>query len=111
MLSAPATLFFELGRHLAGFILDLAGEVEVAAAIASRPVDLPTGQRAFRSWAVLGEGKGANFNLSLSTSRGQEHRLLRVRGSGGSTQLDFRRDIYSEEPVGLASPILDSLPV
>ncbi len=111
MLSAPANLFFELGPHLAGFILDLAGDVRVAAAIASRPVDLPTGQRAFRSWAVLGEGKGANFNLSLSTSRGQEDRLLRVRGSGGSTQLDFGRDIYWEERAGLANPIFDSFAV
>lgn len=111
MLSAPANLFFELGPHLAGFIVDLAGDVKVSAAVASRPIDLPTGRRTFRSWAVLGEGKGANFSLSLSTNRAQEDRLLRVRGSGGSAQLDFGRDIFWEERAGSANPIFDSFAV
>ena len=106
MLSAPANLFFELGPHLAGFILDLAGDLTVGAAAASRPVDLPTGQRAFRSWAVVGEGKRSNFTLSLSTNRGQGDRLLRVRGSGGSVQLDFGRDIYWEERARPGEPDL-----
>jgi predicted dehydrogenase/nucleoside-diphosphate-sugar epimerase len=111
MLSAPANLFFEIGPHLAGFILDLAGDVKTAAAVANRPVDLPTGQRAFRSWSVIGEGERANFTLSLSIKRGQEDRLVRVRGSGGSAQLDFGRDIYWEERAGSANPIFDSFAI
>lgn len=111
MLGAPANLFFELGPHLAGFILDLLGDGEISAAVASKPVELPTGARAYRSWAVLGHGGSANFSLSVSTSRGQADRLLRVRASGGSAQLDFGRDIYWEERTEAANPIFDAFAV
>jgi predicted dehydrogenase/nucleoside-diphosphate-sugar epimerase len=111
MLSAPANLFFELGAHLAGFILDLLGQGEVRAAVSTNAVELPTGERAYRSWSVIGEHRAASFALSLSTTRGQPDRLLRVRGSGGSAQLDFGRDFLWEERTESANPIFDAYAV
>jgi nucleoside-diphosphate-sugar epimerase len=69
---------------------------------------LPTGQQAYRTWAVVGEGGGANFSLSLSTRPGQPDRLIRVRASGGSAQFDFGRDIYWEERTSTANPAFDA---
>ncbi|MFL6720874.1 MAG: NAD-dependent epimerase/dehydratase family protein [Sphingomonas sp.] len=111
MLSAPANLFFELGPHLAAFVLDLTGEAKVSAAIASKPKALPTGQQAYRWWAVLGESEAASFSVSISTSPGQPERILRVRASGGSAQLDFGRDIYWEERTETANPAFDAYSV
>jgi predicted dehydrogenase/nucleoside-diphosphate-sugar epimerase len=108
MLSAPANLFFELGPHLAAFLLDLLGEAAVRAAVASSPVELPTKQQAYRSWAAIGGGVEGSFLLSISANPGQADRLLRVRASGGSAQLDFGRDIYWEERAGPANPIFDA---
>ncbi len=108
MLGAPANLFFEVGPHLAGFILDLLGGAEVSVASASNPIDLPTGQIAFRSWNALGRHGAATFTASLSTSPGQADRLVRVRASGGSAQLDFGKDFAWEERTEAANPIFDA---
>jgi predicted dehydrogenase/nucleoside-diphosphate-sugar epimerase len=108
MLSAPANLFFELGPHIAAFILDLLGEAQVTAAHASKPLELPTGQQAFRSWSAFGEDDAASFALSVSTARGQPDRLLRLRASGGSAQFDFGRDIYWQERAGPLNPIFEA---
>jgi nucleoside-diphosphate-sugar epimerase len=111
MLSAPANLFFELGPHLVAFVLDLLGEAEVSAAMATNSADLPTGQRAYRSWSAIGRNRGAGFALSVSATRGQPDRLLRIRGSGGSAQLDFGRDFHWEERTATANPIFDAYAV
>lgn len=108
MLSAPANAFFELGPHLAAFVLDLLGPIEVTSALASRPLELSTGVRTYRSWTVTGESGSASFVLSISTSPGHPDRLLRVRASGASAQLDFGRDIYWEERETAANPIFDA---
>ena len=44
LLSSPANLFFELGPHIAAFILDLMSDAQPSAAIAANPIELPTGQ-------------------------------------------------------------------
>ncbi len=111
MLSAPANLFFELGPHLAAFVLDLLGAAEVRAAAAMNAVELPTGERAYRSWSVLGQHQAATFAMSLSTTSGQADRLLRIRASGGSAQLDFGRDFYWKEKTETANPIFDAYTV
>jgi len=108
MLGAPANLFFELGPHLAALILDLLGGGQIGVASATKPVELPTGSKAYRSWAAQGEHGPASFGISLSAAPGQTDRIVRVRGSGGSAQLDFARDIYWEERAGPANPILDA---
>jgi predicted dehydrogenase/nucleoside-diphosphate-sugar epimerase len=111
MLSAPANLFFELGPHVAAFILDLLGHAAVSAATAVNPVELPSGQQAFRSWSAVGQHRLASFALSISVSPGQSDRLLRVRASGGSAQIDFGRDIHWIERTRDANPIFDAFAV
>ncbi|MFL6726583.1 MAG: NAD-dependent epimerase/dehydratase family protein [Sphingomicrobium sp.] len=111
MMSAPANLFFEIGPHAAAFVLDLLREAEVTAAFASRPMELPTGQRVYRSWSALGENPSASFTLSMSVTQGQPDRMLRVRASGGSAQLDFGRDILWTERTRSANPIFDDYAV
>ena len=108
MLSAPANLFFELGPHIAAFILDLLGEAEVTAAAASDPVALPSGLQAYRSWSGLGRNRSTSFALTVSVTPGQADRILRLRASGGSAQLDFGRDISWFERTSAANPILDA---
>ena len=111
MLSAPANMMFELGPHLAAFLLDLLGGADVSTAVATNAVELPTGERAYRSWSVLGAHRAATFTLSLSTTRGQPDRWLRIRASGGSAQLDFGRDFHWEEGTETANPIFDAFAV
>ena len=108
MLGAPANLFFEVGPHLAGFILDLLGGADVTAATTSNAVSLPTGLTAYGSWNALGRHGAGTFAASLSTSPGQSDRLVRLRASGGSAQLDFGRDIFWEERTEAANPIFDA---
>jgi len=108
MLSAPANLFFELGPHLAAFILDLLSDVTVSGAVAGNPVTLPSGLQAYRSWSGLGHDNSTSFALTVSVTPGQPDRLLRLRASGGSAQLDFGRDIFWIEKTSAANPILDA---
>lgn len=108
MLSAPANLFFELGPHAAAFVLDLMGDASVSAAVAANPVELPSGQTAYRSWSVIGESGPASFAVSVSASQGQADRTLRVRASAGNAQVDFGRDIAWFEKSGSANPIFDA---
>jgi predicted dehydrogenase/nucleoside-diphosphate-sugar epimerase len=111
MLSAPANIFFELGPHLGAFILDLLGGASISAAVADDAVELQSGQQAYRSWSVIGREGPASFSLSVSVRSGQSDRILRVRASGGSTQLDFGRDILWEERTRSANPIFDAVGV
>jgi nucleoside-diphosphate-sugar epimerase len=59
----------------------------------------------------LGSGSRGQFNLSLSTQPGQPDRIIRVRASGGSAQLDFGRDLYWEERTQTENPIFDAYAV
>lgn len=111
LLSAPANLFFELGPHLAAFVLDLLDQVDITAAVASKAIDLPTGQRVYRAWNVLGGNQRTGFSLSISATPGQADRILRLRGSGGSAQYDFGRDIFWEEHTQTVNPIFDAYAV
>lgn len=108
MLSAPANLFFELGPHVAAFILDLLSDAHVSAAVAANPTTLPSGKQAYRSWSSLGQCGPATFSMSVSVSQGQPDRLLRVRASGGSAQVDFGRDLSWIERTETANPIFDA---
>jgi predicted dehydrogenase len=108
MLAAPANLMFELGAHLGAFLVDLAGPVAVKAAVAGHPLMLPTGRQAFRHWSMIGEADRAAVTLSLSTVPGQPDQYVRVRGSGGSAQLDFARDIGWREVTTHDNPILNA---
>lgn len=108
MLSAPANLFFELGPHVAAFILDLLTDGAIDSAVAASPIDLPSGQQAYRSWSALGHHGLASFTLSISVNPGHSDKVLRVRASSGSAQLDFGRDIYWSERTEASNPIFDA---
>jgi nucleoside-diphosphate-sugar epimerase/predicted dehydrogenase len=108
ILGAPANVVFELGSHLGAFILDLVGPVEIASAVASNPLALPAGQVVYRHWSAVGHAGAATALLSIAISDGQADRYLRVRGSAGSAQLDFGRDIAWRDTTATDNPIFDS---
>jgi predicted dehydrogenase/nucleoside-diphosphate-sugar epimerase len=111
MLAAPANILFELGTHLGAFIVDLVGLPKVATAVASNPIRLPAEQVVFRHWSAIAEAQASRVALSISITAGQADRLLRVRGRGGSAQLDFGRDIFWRDQTETDNPIFDSYAV
>jgi nucleoside-diphosphate-sugar epimerase/predicted dehydrogenase len=108
MLAAPTNLLFELFPHLIAFVLDLVGAVDIKAVVTGDPFPLPSAVEIFRNWSVIAEGSGVNVILSLSVARGQTDRLLRLRGSGGSAQVDFGRDIAWVEKTKAENPSLEA---
>lgn len=108
MLAAPANIVFELGSHLAAFVIDLIGLPEVTCAVAGNPLDLPGGRTAYRQWTAVGRADHATAVLSISISGGHADRFMRVRGRCGSAQLDFGRDIGWREVTLTENPIFDS---
>ncbi len=108
MLAAPQNLAFELGPHLAAFIMDLAGLPSLDAAVAGNPMALPGGKSVFRQWNALGRVGAVNTGVSIAITAGQEERLVRVRGRGGSMRYDFGRDIGWLETTTTDNPIFDA---
>lgn len=108
MLAAPANILFELGSHLAAFVVDLVGMPQIVSAVAGNPLDLPAGQRVFRGWNIQGQAGSTTVQISISTTAGQADRYIRVRGRGGSAQLDFGRDICWHDGTATDNPIFDS---
>jgi predicted dehydrogenase/nucleoside-diphosphate-sugar epimerase len=108
MLTAPANMLFEVGPHLGAFVLDLVGEPEIISAVAGDPIELPGAQTVFRQWTVIARVATTTVLLSISISPGHADRILRVRGRGGSAQLDFGRDIVWRDTNGSQNPIFDA---
>jgi nucleoside-diphosphate-sugar epimerase/predicted dehydrogenase len=108
MLAAPANIFFELGPHLAAFVVDLIGLPEFTSANAGNPILLPGNQTVYRQWTALGRSGAATALVSISTTTGHADRILRIRGRGGSAQLDFGRDIGWRDFSVTDNPIFDS---
>lgn len=108
MLAAPANILFEVGPHLAAFIVDLMGLPEIISAVAGNPAALPAGQTVYRQWTAVGREGAATALMSISIAAGQPDRILRVRGRGGSAQLDFGRDIGWRDSTLSDNPIFDS---
>jgi predicted dehydrogenase/nucleoside-diphosphate-sugar epimerase len=108
MLGAPANLMFELGAHMAAFAIDLIGLPEIEIAQAGNPIALPNDRKTYRHWVAAGHAGSTAAQFSLSTISGQADRYLRVRGSGGSAQLDFGRDIGWCEITETDNPIFDA---
>lgn len=108
MLAAPANLLFEVGPHLIAFILDLLGRPQIVSASAGNAIELPAGQTVYRHWTAVGHKDAATALLSMSVAAGHPDRILRVRGRGGSAQLDFGRDIGWRDTAVTDNPIFDS---
>ena len=108
MLAAPANLVFELGPHLGAFIVDLLGLPDVVAAVAGNPFTLCADQTVYRQWTAVGRVGAATVVMSISITAGHADRILRVRGRGGSAQLDFGRDIGWSDLSVSDNPIFDS---
>lgn len=111
MLKSPENLLFELGPHLAGFVLDLMGPPEVLQAIASHPIDLPGRQRVYRHWNAVGSAGGSSFALNLSLSPGQPDRSVHVRGHAASGSVDFARNMGVTYKSTSNNPIFDDFAV
>ena len=108
MLAAPSNMFFETGSHIGSFIIDLIGLPEIESAVVGNPITLPGGQIVYRHWTAVGQGNSTTAVMSISMTAGQSDRIMRVRGRGGSAQLDFGRDIAWWESTVSDNPIFDS---
>ena len=108
MLAAPANMIYEIGPHLGAFVVDLLGQPDVVTAVAGNPIALGAGQSVYRQWTAIGRVGPAAVLLSISITAGHADRILRVRGRGGSAQLDFGRDIGWRDSTVSDNPIFDS---
>lgn len=108
MLAAPANMIFETGPHLAAFIVDLIGLPDIQSAVVGNPIDLPNRQKVYRQWTAVARANSTTSILSISMNAGQADRIMRVRGRGGSAQLDFGRDIGWRDSTTTDNPIFDS---
>lgn len=111
MLRSPENLLFELGPHLAGFVLDLVGPPEELRALASQPLDLPGRQRVFRHWNAVGSAGGSSFSLNLSLAPGQPDRSVHVRGHAAAGSVDFARNLGIRHKSSSDNPIFDDFAV
>ncbi len=107
-IAAPANLIFELGSHLAAFVIDLIGAPSVIQAEASQPLLLPGGQSIPRHWTALLRRDATSALLSLSVTAGHADRSLHVRARAGSATLDFGRDLLLRQGVAHDNPIFDA---
>ncbi len=108
MLAAPANMVFEVGPHLAAFVVDLLGVPVIESALAGNPIALPADQIVYRQWTAVGQAAAATVLVSISLTAGHADRILRLRGRGGSAQLDFGRDIGWGDLTVSDNPIFDS---
>ncbi len=108
MIAAPANVVFEIGPHLGAFIVDLVGLPAIASSTAGNPIMLPGDQTVYRHWTAVGRTDTATALLSISLTSGHADRILRVRGRGGSAQLDFGRDIGWRDTIVRDNPLFDS---
>jgi nucleoside-diphosphate-sugar epimerase/predicted dehydrogenase len=108
MLAAPANIVFELGSHVSAFVVDLLGRPSIEGALPGNPISLAAGQTVYRDWTAVARANAATALLSISITAGQADRILRVRGRGGSAQLDFGRDILVRETTVTDNPIFDA---
>jgi predicted dehydrogenase/nucleoside-diphosphate-sugar epimerase len=109
MLSSSGNLLFEIAPHLLGFVLDLGQEFRVAKAVGSDPVLLASGIEIFRRWVVTGESRDAAVTLSISNAPGHSERFVRLRGTAGSAQVDFGRNLGWVERSKSDNPLLEAV--
>ena len=109
MLEAPGNIVFELGPHLAAFIVDLLGMPESLHVSAERPIDLPGPHRVYRHWSVTGHSGRVSWSLNLSLSPGQADRSVRIRGYASSAQCDLDRDVYLRQSARSSSALFDNV--
>ena len=107
MLSAESNLIYELGPHLAAFVVDLIGPPDRLVAVASHPLDLPGAQRVWRHWNAVGHRGEVSLTLNLSVAAGQPERSLHARCHAGSAHLDFERDLFWRESTASTSTVFD----
>ena len=108
MFAAPANIAFELGPHITAFVVDLVGLPELSMCSMVNPIELPAQQKVYRHWTAVGRAAAATVLLSLSITEGQQDRILRIRGRGGSEQLDFGRDIRWRDLTVTDNPTFDA---
>jgi predicted dehydrogenase/nucleoside-diphosphate-sugar epimerase len=109
ILAAPENVVFELGPHIAAFVLDLVGPLKPTAGFAGSPIDLPGGRRVYRHWHLIGEAGRSSVVLNLSVTPGQKDRSLKVRASGGIAHFDFERGVGRIERTQSTNPIFDNV--
>jgi predicted dehydrogenase len=109
ILRAESNVLFELGSHLAAFMVDLVGLPDELHAIASNPIELPGSQRVFRHWSVLARRGPTGVSFELSATPGQVDRSVSVRGYAACARMDFERNTLLMEEATVISGLFDAL--
>lgn len=109
ILAAPQNIVFELGPHLAAFVIDLVGPVTAKAGFAGSAVDIAGGRRVYRHWHLLGEAGRASVVLNMSMTPGQKDRSFKLRTTGGIAHFDFERGVGRIERTHSTNPIFDNV--
>jgi predicted dehydrogenase len=109
ILRAEPNVLFELGSHLAAFMVDLVGMPEALHAVAANPIELPGAQRVFRHWSVVAHRGSTSVSLQLSATPGQIDRSVNVRGYAACARMDFERNTLLLEESVVNSGLFDAL--
>jgi predicted dehydrogenase/nucleoside-diphosphate-sugar epimerase len=102
-------VLFELGSHLAAFMVDLVGVPDELQATATNPIDLPGAQRVFRHWSVLARRGQTGISLELSATPGQSERIVSVRGYAACARMDFAHNTLLVEEATVVSSLFNAL--
>jgi predicted dehydrogenase/nucleoside-diphosphate-sugar epimerase len=94
MLRDASHLAYELGPHLAAFVIHLLGVPDRMQVLVGDSIDLPGGGCAYRKWSAIGSVGSATFGLCMSLGAGFPLRRVAVRGLGGVGQVNLDTDIY-----------------
>jgi nucleoside-diphosphate-sugar epimerase/predicted dehydrogenase len=108
MLREPQNIAFEIGSHVAAFVVYLLGTIDRLSVVPSNPVDLAGGYRVWRHWNAVGSANGASFAISISLTAGHPHRRVRLRCLGSTADVDLDRDVYIRTASRSASGPLDA---
>lgn len=107
IVGTEGNVLFELGAHIAAFVIDLMGTPDTLVARAAHPIELPGRQRVFRHWSAMGDKGSTNLSLTLSIAPGQQKRSVSLRGSAASAYVDFAHDRFWIERTRDNNPLLD----
>lgn len=109
MFAEPRNLVLELGSHLAAFVLDLVGDIDISATQFDDFVTLPGGKQVYRKWTAIGRAGRSNVVINLATTPGRVDRSLSLRSLGTVAHFDFDKGIGWQDVQASDNPVLDNL--
>lgn len=90
----PKNIFYEIGSHLAAWVLDLLGEPERLSVETSDPYKTHTEDILDRRWLINGYKGNTCVQVRFSVKKGFEDVSLEVRGLSGKARADINQDTF-----------------